>query len=415
MIHFNKFLLPNGLKLIVHEDHNTPLVTINMLCGVGARNENPNMTGFAHLFEHLMFGGTAQYPDYDREVALMGGDSNAFTNNDYTNYYLTVPASCFEQALRLEADRLQGIEFSLDRLRVQQQVVTEEYNQRYLNSPYGDVYLLLRPLCYKQHPYRWCTIGSDIKHVQDATLKDVRDFFYRYYSTDNIILSVAGDIRENEVLELVYRHFGTIAPTSVQAPYEELPLFEPEQTEPRQTTVYRPVPTDAIYKAFVMADHTSSDYYAFDLLSDVLSNGNSSRLYDKYVKEKQMFADINAYITGEQSTGLFVVSGRVSPGVGIAEAEKVINEELQLLAQQTIDSREFEKVVNKFECNFAYSQYKVADKAYSLCYYEWLGHIDWVNDEPLEYRKMTVDDLKRVASSTFVPFKENTLYYLKNK
>lgn len=415
MIQYNKFLLPNGLTVIVHEEHSTPLVTVNMLCGVGARNENPEKTGFAHLFEHLMFGGTVQYPDYDKVVASMGGDSNAFTNNDYTNYYLTVPAYHLEDALRLESDRLMGINISEESLRVQQQVVTEEYNQRYMNRPYGDVYLLLRPLCYIRHPYRWCTIGSDIKHVQEATLDDVRHFFDRYYSIDNIILSVAGDIHTDEAMELINKYFGSIKPVNAVPLYDELPLVEPVQTQARTCTVHRPVPADAIYKAYVMADHTSLDYYVFDLLSDVLSNGNSSRLYNKYVKEKPLFADINAYITGEQSNGLFLVSARPASGVSIAEAERIIDEELRLLSQQPVSPSELEKVVNKFECNFAYSQYKVADRAFSLCHYEWLGNLDWVNDEPLEYRKVTSGDLQRVASSTFVPEKSNTLYYLKNE
>lgn len=414
MIQYNKFLLPNGLTVIVHEEHSTPLVTVNMLCGVGARNENPDKTGFAHLFEHLMFGGTVQYPDYDKVVASMGGDSNAFTNNDYTNYYLTVPASHLEDALRLESDRLMGINISEESLRVQQQVVTEEFNQRYMNRPYGDVYMLLRPLCYTQHPYRWCTIGSDIKHVQDATLDDVRLFFDRYYSIDNIILSVAGDIHTAEAMDLINKYFGSIKPSKAFPAYNELPLVEPVQTQARTCTVHRPVPADAIYKAYVMADHTSLDYYVFDLLSDVLSNGNSSRLYNKYVKEKPMFSDINAFITGEQSNGLFVISARPVSGVSIGEAERIIDAELMLLSQQIVAPSELEKVVNKFECNFAYSQYKVADRAFSLCHYEWLGNLDWVNNEPLEYRKVSSVDLQRVAASTFVPEKSNTLYYLKN-
>lgn len=415
MIQYDKFLLPNGLKVIVHEEHSTPLVTVNMLCGVGARNENPEKTGFAHLFEHLMFGGTKLYPDYDKVVASMGGDSNAFTNNDYTNYYLTVPAAHLEEALRLESDRLMGINISEESLRVQQQVVTEEYNQRYMNRPYGDVYMLLRPLCYTQHPYRWCTIGSDIKHVQDATLDDVRNFFNRYYSINNIILSVAGDIHTGQAMELIDKYFGSISPIDVASFYDELPLVEPPQTQARVSTVHRPVPADAIYKAYVMADHTSLDYYVFDLLSDVLSNGNSSRLYNKYVKQKPLFADINAFITGEQSNGLFVISARPASGVSVDEAVKIIDEELRLLSQQPVAPAELQKVVNKFECNFAYSQYKVADRAFSLCHYEWLGNLDWVNNEPLEYRKVSAADLQRVAAATFVPEKSNTLYYLKNK
>ena len=399
MISYIKKSLDNGLKVIVNRDNTTPLVTINMLYQVGARNERNDRTGFAHLFEHLMFGGTRRYPDFDLVVDEMGGESNAFTNNDYTNYYITVPCQFLEKALQLEADRMRGDWDIQDDtwkvLDVQKRVVTEEYNQRYVNQPYGDVWMLLRPLCYRVHPYRWCTIGADIKHVQEATLQDVRDFFDRFYRPSNAILAIAGNVDEEKTLELVEQIFGEIeSPLPTAKP--PLPQ-EPEQHEARRLAVEREVPNNALYKAWVMCDRWSRDYYTYDMLSDVLSNGHSSRMYRRLVQEEGLFTEINAYITGELDSGLFVVSGKLAEGIDLGQAEKAIDEEIEKIQQQPIGGQEIEKVANKFENTFVYSQYKSADRALSLCFYEMIGDTDLVNTEPDFYRQVTPADLQRVA------------------
>ncbi len=399
MISFKRKQLENGLRVIVHRDNTTPLVTINMLYQVGARNERDDRTGFAHLFEHLMFGGTRRYPDFDLEVDAMGGESNAFTNNDYTNYYLTVPSQFLEQALLLEVDRMRG-DWDIQNdhwkvLEVQQRVVTEEYHQRYENQPYGDVWMLLRPLCYHTHPYRWCTIGADIRHVQEATLDEVRSFFDQYYRPSNAILAIAGNIDEEETLALAERLFGEIQrPLITERP--PLPQ-EPEQTEARRQEVTRDVPSNALYKAWVMCDRWSEDYYVYDMLSDVLSNGHSSRLYRRLVQEEGLFSELNAYITGELDPGLFVLSGKLNDGIDFVQAEAAIDEEIRKLQEMPIDPHEIEKVANKFENTFVYSQYKSADRALSLCYYEMIGNTALVNSEPDHYRKITPADLQRVA------------------
>ena len=419
MITYQRHRLDNGLQVLLHRDDSTPLVTVNLLYNVGARDEDPCRTGFAHLFEHLMFGGTKAVPDYDMVVNGMGGESNAFTNNDYTNYYLTVPAQMLDTALALEADRMRLLDFSPSRLAVQQQVVTEEYHQRYENQPYGDTMLLLRPLCYQRHPYRWPTIGSTIQHVQEATLDDVEQFFFRFYHPANCILSIAGNIDYDGALRLVQRHFADIRPRPealVDDPQKAMAFARPypqeeTQDQPRRLEVQRPVPNDALYMAFPMCDRNDSDFFVYDLLSDVLSNGNSSRLYRHLVQERALFSELNAYITGEAGPGLFIVSGKPSDGVPLDDAESAVWDELKCLSDTPVDSHELQKVVNKFENTFVYSQYKVMDRAMSLCHYTWLGRTEWVNDEPQSYKTITPDDLQRVARQCFVPEHSNILYY----
>lgn len=402
MVSYRKETLDNGLRVLLHRDDTTPLVTVNLLFCVGSRNERSDRTGFAHLFEHLMFGGTRQYPDFDRVVDELGGENNAFTNNDYTNYYLTVPAQYLEQALLLEADRMRG-DWDIEGdhwnvLDVQQRVVTEEYNQRYLNQPYGDVWMLLRPLCYKQHPYRWCTIGADIRHVQEATLQDVREFFDHYYHPSNAILAIAGNIDYDQALQWVKHSFGTINRTTDTIPNVSQAFYEPEQTEARRLEVHRNVPNNALYKAWVMCNRWSADYYVYDMISDILSNGHSSRMYQHLVIEQQLFTEINAYITGDLDKGLFVVSGKLCDGIDFKQAEKAVEEEIRQLQLTPVSQHELEKVANKFENNFVYSQYKTADRALSLCYFEMIGNLELTNSEPECYRRVSPDDIQRVAA-----------------
>ena len=422
MLNFATHRLPNGLTLLVHEDHNTPLATVNLLYNVGARDEEPHRTGFAHLFEHLMFGGTKAVPSYDEVVDSLGGENNAFTNNDYTNYYLTFPAEHLERALWLEADRMRGLNFSQRSLEVQRQVVTEEYHQRYLGQPYGDVWLLLRPLAYREHPYRWNTIGADIRHVQEASLEEVEAFFGRYYRPDNCILAVAGNVKDSEVLELTEKHFGRVEGggwkvelpriSTLHSPLSTLPA-EPPQREPRRLRVERPVPHSALYLAFHMPGRLDEGYYACDLLTDILANGNSSRLYLSLVKELRLFTEIQAYITGDFDPGLLVVSGKLHPGVEPERAEEALWQELEQLRQQPAPQQELLKVQNKQEATFLFSQYKAADRALGLCYYQWIGRPEWVNDEPLNYRRVTPEALQAEARRVFRPENCSTLIYAK--
>jgi predicted Zn-dependent peptidase len=375
--------------------------------------------------------------DFDAVVTEAGGESNAFTNNDITNYYVTLPARNLETALWLESDRMRLLDFSQRNLEVQQSVVTEEYNYRYLNRPYGDVWLLLRPLCYKVHPYRWATIGSDIRHVQEATLDDVRNFFFSFYRPDNAILAVSGGVRADEVFRQVEKWYGDIGngerrtengerrtengerrtesgellfADGVPALHSWLPV-EPEQTEARELRVQRDVPSDALYMAYPMCGRLDDDFRATDLISDILSNGNSSRLYNALVKEHQLFTDIDAYITGDRDPGLFVVSGRLTDGTDFDTARRAVEAELRRLADEPPAPHELEKVVNKFENTFFVNIYKNADRAMSLCTYEWLGHTDWVNDEPALYRRTTVEDIQRVAKQIFRQERQNVLEY----
>lgn len=409
MIEYQKHILSNGLTLILHEDHDTPLVTVNTFYAVGARNESPDRTGFAHLFEHLMFGGTPNVPDYDAVVSNIGGECNASTNNDYTNYYVIAPADQLPVLLQLEADRMAGLDFSEDPLRVQQRVVTEEYNQRYLNQPYGDKWLLLRPLCYRVHPYRWCTIGADIRHVQQATVEDERLFFAQHYYPANAIVAIAGNIDLAEAKSLAEQAFG---PIPSNKPREQVVLpEEPEPTEAHRLEVERPVPSDALFMSFLMCDRLHKDFVVYDIISDVLSNGQSSRMYNRLVKQQGLFSDINAYITGDRDKGLFAVDGRLQPGVSFEAAEAAVWNELAQMAEHELTPYELEKVVNKYESTFAFTQYKASDRAACLCFYDWLGHIDWVNTEPQLYRPVSPADVRRVASQCFQPHRANVVYY----
>lgn len=417
MIRYERHILDNGLTLLLHCDRETPMVTVNTLYGVGSRDENPERTGMAHLLEHLMFGGTRRYPDYDGVVQMMGGESNAFTNNDYTNYYVTVPAGYTEQAIDLEMDRMvNGLDWSEERLAVQQKVVTEEYNQRYMNQPYGDVWLLLRPLCFKQSPYRWCTIGADIRHVAEASLEEVRTFCERWYRPDNAIMAVAGNIDCNKVREMVS---GFLAEPSGKADCkvqgsrfkveQRNYVREPEQREERRLVVEREVPSDAIYIAYCMCGRTEADFVTCDVISDLLSNGKSSRLYRSLVLEKKLFSEVNAYVTGDRGEGLFVAKGNLNEGVKPETAEAALKEELQRMRDELVTEDELEKVVSKYESTFVYSQYKASDRAAALCCFEWMGHLDWVNSEPDQYRKVTPAMVRTVAERLFAPQRENVM------
>lgn len=411
MIHYDKHTLSNGLTVICHTDRSTPFVSVNILYRVGAKNEDPDKTGFAHLFEHLMFGGSVHVEDYDRHVQIAGGDSNAYTTNDYTNYYITIPAANIETALWLESDRMSGLNFSQHALDVQKQVVIEEFKQRYLNNPYGDIWLKLRPLAYQVHPYQWATIGKCLEHIEKATLEDVKAFFYRYYVPNNAILSISGNIEAGNALQLAEKWFGDIP--AVPLPLQPLPA-EPLQTQERRLTVRdNDVPADAIYKVYHMGGRTSEDFYVCDIISDILSNGQSSRLYIDLIKNGKLFSGIDAYVSGDVDPGLFIFSGKLSEDASIEQAEKAILEEIEKFIQEEISDREVQKVIHKTEARISYSEINYQTKANNLAFFEFLGDIDLINTENRCYETITVDKIKATARRIFRPENCSTLWYLK--
>ncbi|MCK9207711.1 MAG: insulinase family protein [Salinivirgaceae bacterium] len=408
MIAYERFVLDNGLTVLVHKDETTPLVAFNLLYKVGARDENPDKTGFAHLFEHLMFEGSKNIPHYDAPLQQAGGENNAFTNNNITNFYITVPKENLETAFWLESDRMLELSFSQQKLEVQKKVVIEEFKQRYLNQPYGDWNLLLRPMTYKVHPYQWPTIGKEISHIENATLEEVKAFFFGFYAPNNAILSVAGNITKEEVETLAEKWFDPIPRRNILK--KEIPQ-EPKQTEARKETVQRPVPVNAIYQAFHMCGRNHGDYYATDLISDILSNGKSSRMNQKLVKEQKFFSSISAYITGDVDPGLFIVNGNLNPGVTFEHAETAIRQELDLLIQHTIDENELTKVKNKVEANLVYSEINILNKAMNLAYFEHLGDASIINQETQKYQQVTPADIQRVAQHLFKTTNCSTLNY----
>ncbi len=415
MVEYEKHTLDNGLTVLTHEAWDTTLASVNLLYNVGSRNEDPQRTGFAHLFEHLMFGGTPKVPDFDNVLSDLGGETNAFTNCDYTNYYLTIPPDGLGTALKLEADRMANLDISQRALHVQQQVVTEEYNYRYMNRPYGDVWLLLRPLCYKVHPYRWPTIGADIRHVGEATLEDVRAFHSRYYRPDNAILTIAAPMRHREMMAWT-REAWQSAPSEKEGrgDWARSPLAEPRQTAPRKQVVQRSVPASMVYLAWPMCDRFHPYYRVCDLISDMLGSGKSSRLYNRLVKERGLLTEVDACITGDAGPGLMVLSGKLRDGVEADEAAEALRQEAMRLAEEPVSEYELQKVINKYENTFVFSQYKAADRALSLCFYTWAGDTELVNREPEEYRRVTPGQVMEAAREVFVPERENGLYYLKN-
>ena len=412
MIEFKKTTFSNGLKLIVHEDRSTPLACVNILYNVGARDEDPGKTGFAHLFEHLMFGGSVNIPSYDEPLQRVGGENNAFTNNDITNYYLTLPAENLETGFWLESDRMLSLAFSEKSLEVQRSVVIEEFKQRYLNQPYGDVWLLLRPLAYKVHPYQWATIGKDVSHIEDATMQDVKDFFFRFYRPNNAVMVVAGNIKTDEVIKLAEKWFGNIPKGEI--PPRKLPI-EPPQTEARKLSVERDVPLDAIYKVYHSCSREDKEFYAVDLISDLLSRGNSSRLYNELVKNKKMFSEISAYMSGEFDKGLFVVAGKMNKGVSMEEAEAAIITELNKLKTEKVKEEELTKVKNKTESTLVFSETEVLNKAMNLAVAELQGDANDVNTESEKYQKVSAEQIMEQANIIFKETNCSTLYYNSKK
>lgn len=408
MIKYEKFELPNGLKVLVHEDTSTPLVAVNILYNVGARDENPERTGFAHLFEHLMFEGSKNIKNYDEPLQLAGGTNNAFTSNDITNYYLTLPAENIETAFWLESDRMNGLAFSQEKLEIQQKVVIEEYKQSYLNQPYGDIWLLLHPLCYQTHSYKWPTIGEKIEHIADANLEEVKAFFYSHYAPNNAILTLAGNISGAKAKELAEKWFAPIPKRDVKV--RAIPV-EPLQTKENRMVVERDVPADALLMAFKMEDRMHPNYYHMDLLSDVMSNGKSTILYEELVKKKGIFNEISAFILGSIDPGLFMIFGRLSEGFSIAEGEAAVWEVIEEIKTQGVAERDLEKVKNKLISSEKFELVSVLNVAMKLAFAELLGDSELINKEFDLYTQVTTQDLQNAAQNYLIRERVNIIEY----
>lgn len=412
MIQVNKHTLDNGLRIVHSQDKTTQMVALNILYDVGAKDEDENHTGFAHLFEHLMFGGSVNIPDYDTHVQNAGGENNAWTNNDITNYYITLPLQNVETAFWLESDRMLSLDFNEKSLEVQRQVVIEEFKQRNLNQPYGDTSHIVRNMAYKVHPYKWPTIGKEISHIENATMEDVRSFFFSHYAPNNAILAVTGNISFEETIAMAEKWFGPIQRRDV---IKRNLIKEPEQLQERRETVERNVPVDAIYMAFHMSNRKDRDYYAYDMLSDLLSNGRSSRFIQNLVQEKKFFSNIDAYISGSVEEGLFHISGKPVPSISLKDAEKAIWEELEAIKNSELPLNELDKVKNKYESEQIFSNMNYLNVATNLAFFELLGNAEDINNEVEKYRSVDADHIQMVAKKTFTPNNSSTLYYKAKK
>lgn len=408
MIHYNKFTLANGLRVIVHEDHTTPMAVINVLYDVGARDENPAQTGFAHLFEHLMFGGSINIPSYDEPLQMAGGENNAYTTSDLTNYYIQLPAENIETGFWLESDRMLSLAFDEKSLDVQRKVVSEEFKEHYINKPYGDVWHKMRELSYTTHPYRWMTIGKELSHIENAKLEDVKAFFFKYYRPVNAILSVGGNVTVDQVKALAEKWFGDIP--SGEKYHRNLPV-EPAQAAAHKLDVKANVPLDALYKCYHMYARTDKRYYAADLISDILGGGSSSRLHQVLVKEKKLFSNIECYHFGSLDSGLLTIEGKLVKGVKMKDAEKAIQLELEKLQQEVISERELQKVKNRVESLLAFEDMSLLNRANNLAFYELLGDAALMNHEFENYEVVTAAEIHEEAKLLFDEKNSNTIYY----
>ncbi len=412
MIAFERIVLGNGLTVIIHEDFSTPMVAVNVVYNVGSKHEDPNHTGFAHLFEHLMFGGSKHIPDFDTPIQDAGGENNAFTNTDLTNFYEVLPAQNVETALWLESDRMLQLRFSKKSLNTQKKVVIEEFKETCLNEPYGDMWHHLSALCYTHHPYQWPTIGKHLDHIADATIDQVAVFFEQYYKPENAVVVLAGNITISKGFELVQKWFGDIPKGNFKKNALEV---EPVQSTPRQKILTQNVPHEAIYQGYHMGTRLSDSYYACDLLSDVLANGRSSRFYQKLYKEQQLFSTIDAFISGTTDPGLFIIEGKTMPSISIDQAKDAIRTELNILQNDKIPDRELTKLKNAVESSLTFSEVSALNKAISLAYFEVLGDANLINEEAKRYQEITADDLRDTAQNVFKPENCSEVIYFQQK
>lgn len=409
MVNFERFRLSNGLRVIVHPDTSTPMAVVNVMYDVGAKDEDPSRTGFAHLFEHLMFGGSVNIPAYDEPLQMAGGENNAYTTNDLTNYYIQLPSQNLETAFWLESDRMLSLAFTESSLEVQRKVVCEEFKEHYLNKPYGDAWLKLRDLSYEVHPYRWMTIGKELSHIENAQLQDVRNFFFKHYRPVNAILVVAGNVTAEQVRRLAEKWF---SPIDAGEKYLRKLPEEPKQTRTKKIEVHAGVPLDALYKCWHIYSRMDHRYYVSDLITEVLGGGGSSRLFQSLVKEKKLFSNIECYHFGTVEAGLLTIEGKLVKGVKMEDAEAAISEELKKLQQEKISEAELQKVKNKTESMIAFEDMSLMNRANSLAFYELLGDAKLMDTELQRYGKVTVDDVQQLSNEIFREENSNTLWYL---
>jgi predicted Zn-dependent peptidase len=409
MIRFEQFELDNGLRVIVHPDFSTPMAVVNVMYDVGARDEDPNRTGFAHLFEHLMFGGSINIPEYDGPLQMAGGENNAYTTNDVTNYYIQLPAENLETAFWLESDRMLSLAFSPDSLEVQRKVVCEEFKEHYINKPYGDVWQKMRSLCYQKHPYQWMTIGKELKHVEEAQLEEVKAFFFKHYTPANALLVVAGPVNTAQVKALATKWFADIPAGSKY--HRQLPA-EPAQQQARVQEVKANVPLDALYKAWHCGGRLDPSYHATDLITEIMGSGGSSRLHQRLVKEQRLFSHIECYHFGSIDPGLMVMEGKLVKGVAMQKAEAALQAEVEKLLNDGVAENELQKAKNKTESLIAFEDLSLMNRANNLAYYALLGDAQMMNTEWQKYQRVTLGDLQEVAHQIFRPANSNTLHYL---
>jgi zinc protease len=409
MIHYNSFMLDNGLRVLVHEDTSTPMAVVNIMYDVGARDENPDKTGFAHLFEHLMFGGSIHIKDYDEPLQRAGGENNAYTTNDLTNYYCQLPAQNIETAFWLESDRMLSLAFGKKSLEVQRKVVIEEFKEHYINQPYGNAWHKMRELAYTTHPYRWMTIGKELSHIENAQLDDVKQFFFKHYRPVNAVLVVAGNVKTEDIKRLTEKWFGDIP---MGEKYNRQLPVEPEQTTARKLELTGDVPLDAFYKTWHMPGRLETGYYVTELITEILGGGASSRLYQSLVKEKKLFSNIECYQFGSTDAGILSIEGKLIKGIKIEDAESAVEEELSKIKDTAVGETELEKVKNKTESIITFEDMSVMSRANSLAYYELLGNAELMNEEMGKYAAITAEDVLQHSNKIFNPNNGNTLYYL---
>ncbi|MEO8861390.1 MAG: pitrilysin family protein [Ginsengibacter sp.] len=408
MINYERFVLDNGLRVIVHEDKSTPMAVLDVMYDVGARDEDPSRTGFAHLFEHLMFGGSLHIPSYDEPLQMAGGENNAYTTNDITNYYLQIPAENLETAFWLESDRMISLAFDENSLDVQKKVVIEEFKEHYINKPYGDVWNKMRQLAYKVHPYKWMTIGKELSHVENVELQDVKNFFYKHYTPANAVLTVAGNVSVDQIKMLAKKWFGDI-PSGEK--YERHLPTEPKQKVPALLEVTASVPLDALYKCWHMSSRLDPKYYVTDLITEILGGGASSRLFESLVKEQQLFSSIQCSHFGSVDAGLVYIEGKLIKGISMEQAEKAIAIELDKMKNELVNPSELQKVKNKTESLMAFEDISIANRANSLATYELLGDAELMNKELAMYQAVTEEQIKKECQTIFDENNCSTMYY----
>lgn len=409
MIHFEKYILPNGLTVIAHQDKTSPLAIVNTLYKVGARDEQADKTGFAHLFEHFMFEGSINIPEFDTPLQMASGENNAFTNSDITNYYDMLPAENIETAFWLESDRMLSLNFEEESLNTQKKVVMEEFKEHYINQPYGDVWHKISNMAYKVHPYRWPTIGLELSHIEKITMEDFKKFFFHYYRPNNATVVVASNLAPDKIFKMAEKWYGNI-PKGETPVVRNLPK-EPRQTEKRIEEVHAKVPVNAFYKTWQMCDRNHPDYYAADLLRDILSTGASSRLYQKLVKEQKIFSSISSYLSETIDDGLFFVEGKLNKDVSMEQAENSINEIVQQLATDIIEEKELTKVKNKVATLLAFNNVSTMNRAMNIAFADMLGDANEVNHDIEKYQSVTSNQLREVASKIFVEAQSCVLKY----